>query len=163
MKENTKNILIGAFAAIAGLSTFGVVYTSMQTRNMRKMIAGSTERIANLSHVDIDRRMVEQMIQKSVRDQAGAAAREAADKVQHDVAADLKNRVKQIIGNQASEINRKVASTIADEMADINRDDIVEEVISQTTEKLVDKLGDDLDNEVGRIGKIYKGIAAALQ
>lgn len=163
MKENTKNILIGAFAAIAGLSTLGVVYTSMQTRSMRKMIAGSTERIANLSHVDIDRRMVEQMIQKSVRDQAGAAAREAADKVQHDVAADLKNRVKQIIGNQTQEINRKVASTIADEMAEINRDDIVEEVISQTTEKLVDKLGDDLDNEVGRIGKIYKGIAAALQ
>lgn len=163
MTDNTKNILIGLGFGIAGLSLGGMVYSGLQVRSMKKMIAGSTERISQLSHVDIDKRLVDQMVQKAVRDQAGSAARFAADKVSHDVLADMRNRVKQAVNNQASEINKRVAMTIADEMEDISKDQIMEDVISATTEKLVDKLGDELDSEVGRIGKIYQGIAAALR
>ena len=163
MTDNTKNILVGLSFGIAGLSLGGMVYSGLQARSMRKMITGSAERIAQMSQVDIDRRLVDQMVQKAVRDQAGSAARAAADRAANDVLADMRNRVKQAVANQTSEINKKVAMTIADEMENVCRDDIVEEVISQTTEHLVDKLGEDLDNEVGRIGKIYKGIAAALQ
>ena len=163
MTDNTKNILIGLGFGIAGLSIMGMAYSGFQARSMKRMIAGSTERISQLSQVDIDHRLVDQMMQKAVREQAGVAARSAADKVQHDVMADMKNRVRQAVSNQASEINKRVAMTIADEMEDVSKDEIIEEVISATTEKLVDKLGEELDDEVGRIGKIYKGIAAALQ
>ena len=163
MKDNTKNILIGLFAGIAGLSVLGVTYTSLQARAMKKMIAGSAERISQMSHVDIDKRLVDQLVQKSVREQAGTACRNAADSARNEIMADMRNRVKQAVQNQASSINKQVAKTIADEMAEVNKDEIIEEVISATTERLVDKLGDELDCEVGRIGKIYKGIAAALQ
>ena len=163
MSDNTKNILIGLGFGIAALSIGGMTYSCHQTRSMKRMIAGSAERIAQLSQVDIDRRLVDQMTQKAVRDQASYAARAAADKVSGEVLADMRNRVKQAINNQASSINKRVAEKIAEEMEDVSRDEIFEEVISATTEKLVDKLSDELDNEVGRIGKIYKGSAAALQ
>ena len=39
----------------------------------------------------------------------------------------------------------------------------ISQVMDATTDKLIDKLGDDLDHEVGKMGKIYKGIAAVLQ
>ena len=167
MKESTKRNLIigfGVFGITTGvLGLTGVGICMRRTNTMKQIIAGSAERIKDLSHVDIDHRMVESMIQKSVREQAGTVARDAADKIRHEVESDLKNRVKQVIGNQTAEINKQVAKAVSDEMAKVNRDDIIEDVVAQTTEKLVDKLSEELDAEVGRIGKIYKGIAAALQ
>ena len=162
MTDNAKNFLIGLGFGIAGVSVLGVTYTSFQARAMKRMIAGSAERISQMSHVDIDRRLVDQLVQKSVREQAGSACRNAADSVRSEIMADMRNRIKQAVQNQTASINKQVAKTIADEMAEVNRDEIIENVISATTERLVEKLGDELDAEVGRIGKIYKGIAAAL-
>lgn len=163
MQEKTKNYVIGFSLGAAALSLLGIGYCSGEMRKMQKMIAGSSERIRELSHVDIDRHLVDQMMQKAVREQAGSVAREAADKVEHDLLADIRNRVKQAVSNQTNEIGKKVAKQITEEIADISHDEIMDNVIQEVTDKLVEKLSDDLDDEVGRVGKIYQEIAAALR
>jgi len=163
MEERTKKWVVGISVGTAFLSLMGVVYCAEETHQMRDMIAGSTERIREMSHVDIDKRMVDQMVQKAVREQAGNAVRGAAEKVEHDMMADIRNRVKQAVQNQTNDIGKKVAKQVGDEIADISRDEIMDSVIQEVTDQLVEKLSDDLDNEVGRIGKIYTGIAAALR
>ena len=164
-KRNEEKVTVGFWICLGSslLCLLGMGYSWTQVRNIRRMVAGSTERIREMSHVDIDRRMVDQMIQKAVREQAGIAARDAADKAGHDIMADMKNRVRQAVQNQTGELTKKVAQKMADEIYDIKREEIVDDVVSATTEKLVDKLGDELDNEVGKIGKVFTGIAAAMR
>ena len=162
MKENIKNVLIGIGFGIAGISTVGLCYSVVQTANMKRMIAGSTERISQLSHVDIDQRLIDRMVQKSVKEQAGYATRMAAENIQRETLADIRNRVKQAVSNQTDTISKKVAANIVDQISESDKDEIIEQVIGATTDRLVEKLGDDLDSEVGKIGKIYQGIAAAL-
>ena len=52
---------------------------------------------------------------------------------------------------------------MSEEIEDISRDEIMDTVIQEVTDQLIEKLSSDLDNEVGKVGKIYQGIAAALR
>lgn len=145
------------------LGLMGAAFCADELNKTRKMLGVATGKISEMSQVDIDKALVDDLVKKAVQTKAGEVVRNAAQSVKDDVTADIRNRVKQSVSGFAGEINKKVAKQIADEMSHVDRDEIVDEVIKRTTEKLVDKLGEDLDNEVGRIGKIYKGIAAALQ
>ncbi len=164
MEENKKRkYIVGFSIGAAVVSLFGIAVCADKMNTMQKMIAGSTERINQMTHVDLDKRMVDQMVQKAVREQSGSVVRDAASKVEHDMMADIRNRVKQAVQNQTNEISKKVSKKVAEEIADISRDEIMDTVIQEVTDKLVEKLSDDLDEEVGRVGKIYQGIAAALR
>ena len=163
MEERSKNWVVGISLCVAGMSLAGVGVCIFQTREARRMIAGAAEHVRDLSHVDIDQKMVDRLVMSSVKEQAHDAAKTAADRAGKCILADMTNRVKQVVNSKATDINRQVAEKIAEEVSDLKRDDIIEDVVSATTEKLVEKLGDDLDSEVGRIGKIYQGIAEALR
>lgn len=163
MEEKTKNIIVGVSIGTAILSLLGISYCADQMNAVKSMVGASTERIRNLSHVDIDRGMVDRMVEDSVRKQAGDAARAAAMKAKDEIMTDMRNRVKQAVNNQKGEIAKKVAAKFAEEISETDKNDIISDVIDATTDKLIEKLGDDLDSEVGRIGKIYKGIAAVMQ
>lgn len=163
MKETTKNFLIALGFGIAGVSVTGAVYMAVETHNMKKMLAGSAARISQMSHVDIDRSLVDRMVQKSVHDQASSVCRTAAERIQNDVTADLRNRVKQAVANQTASISKQVAKKIAEEMSETDKDDIVESVVEATTERLVEKLGDEIEDETSRLGKVVQGIVAAMR
>ena len=162
-KETKRKVIVGVSVGAAVLSLFGVACCLDETRQIKNIVAGSSERIREMSHVDIDKRMVDQMVRDSVKSQAGSVVRDAAQRVEHDTMADIRNRVKQAVQNQTERISKDVSAKLADEISGISRDDIIDEVVKEVTDKLVEKLSDDLDNEVGRIGKIFQGIAATLK
>lgn len=158
-------LTIGAGLGI-GLGCVGLASAAISAHGAnacKRMISDSTRRIGEMSHVDIDRSIVDQAVQKAVHEQAADAVRLAADKVQHDMSADIRNRVKQVVDNRKQDMVKQVSDKLATEMSKIDRDSIMDPVIEAVTEKLVDKLGDELDEEIGKIGAIYKGIAAAMR
>ena len=164
MKDTTKAIIItgvGAGLGLAGIACFG--YSIREIRSMRKMILGSAEKIGKMSRVDIDQRMVDSLVNQSVKEQAGAVARHAVDKIRSDYTADMKNRVKQILASRGDLIKKELAKEIADQISETDKETIMSDVTDKATELLVEKLSEDLENESGRISKIAKGIAAMLQ
>lgn len=163
MKENTKDWVVGFSIGAAALSLFGIGFCVNRMNTMQEMLGASTEHIKSMSHVDIDKRMVDRLVEQSVKEQTSKVAQSAANRVVNDMANDIRNRVKQSVGNQTAKIHDKVSKALADEIAQMDKDEIIDDVVKATTDQLIEKLSDDLDNEVGRVGKIYKGIAAALQ
>ena len=163
MKDSTKNIIVGLSIVATALSTAGAVYSAVENRSIRKMVSGSTERIKNLSTIDIDQKMVDMMVKKAVHDKSAQAVTTAADAIKHDMMADIKNRVKQAVSNQTSSLTEDVAKKFTDEIASISRDDIRSDVVTNVTEKLTEKLSNELDGEIGRVVKVAQGITAALR
>lgn len=155
-------IVGGCLLAVTGLSVFGIAYSCNQTRAMRCAVLGSAEKIKDLTHIDIDQDMVDHLVQKSVKEQASSVAHEAANKIRTEYANDLRNRVGQCLKLKSSDIEKQVAKEIRDQISGMDKNDIISDVVDRTTELLADKLSEDLDAEVGRIGKIYKGIAAMV-
>lgn len=164
MKNETVMAIIagaGVVSGIIGMCVADKCYN--EVAECRKLLGDSEKRIRELSSVDIDQHIVNETMRKVVKEKAGEAVNSARRMIENDMSADLRNRVKQVIGNKSDEINRKVAEQLAKEMAEVDKDEITSQVIEATTEKLIDKLSDDLDKEVGKIGKVYKGIAAIMQ
>lgn len=155
--------IVGGSLAVAGLSLVAAALSASEVLRSRKLIGDATERISQLSHVEIDQRLVDQAVRDSIRTQSHAAVERAAKSAENRMNGDISNRVKQAVEKCMSGINERVAKKIASEMTDVERDEIMDEVISKTTDALVEKLGDELDGEIGRIGKIYQGIAAAIK
>lgn len=164
MKNETVMAIIagvGVVSGIVGMCVADKCYN--EVTECRKILGDSEKRIREMSHVDIDQHIVNETMRKVVKEKAGEAVNSARRMIENDMSADLRNRVKQVVGNKSDEINRKVAEQLAKEMAEVDKDEITSQVIEATTEKLIDKLSDDLDKEVGKIGKVYKGIAAIMQ
>jgi hypothetical protein len=130
----------------------------------RKLLGDSTERIRNMSHVEIDQRVINDAVSKVVREKSGDAVRAAVTRVESATNADIQNRVRQAVEKQYGRIGSKVAKRIAEELeSDTVYSDIRDEVVSQAVDKLNEKLSDELDSEIGKIGKVYQGIAAVLK
>lgn len=163
MKEKTKAIIIasaGTVVGVTGLICLG--YSVHQVRSMRRVLLGSAEKIAELSHVDIDQTIVNNMVKKAVQEQASAAAAKAANKAVDVCGADMINRVKQILQNKKIDIETQLSDEILKQISQTDKDDIIDDVTEKASEMLVEKLGEDLNAEIGRMGKIYKGIAAIV-
>ena len=163
MKEKTKAIIIaltGTAIGVTGLACFG--YSIHQVHSMRKMLLGSAEKIAGMSHVDIDQAMVDNMVKKAVKEQSYEVAVKAANKAYETTTANMTNQVKQLVQNKKSDIEDQLAKEVLGQITKADKHDILEEVTEKASEMLVEKLGDDLDAEVGRMGKIYKGIVAMV-
>ena len=163
MKEKTKAIIIALTSTaigVTGLTCLG--YSIYQVRSMRRVLLGSAQKINELSHVDIDQAVVDNMVKKAVKEQATTVASKAATKACDIVTADMINRVKQLVSNKQGEIETQLATEILDMITKADKNEIVEDVTEKASEMLVEKLGDDLDAEVGRMGKIYKGIVAMV-
>lgn len=164
MSEKTIGFFVGISGIIIGAIGAGCAAHAMnQADKCRRIIDESGRRIRDLSQVEIDRHIVDRLVRESVTEQAKKAVHSARKNIEDEMTADLRNKVRDIIGDKTKEINDKVAEQLAKQMAQTDTDDIIRDVTSATTEKLIDKLSDDLDNEVGKIGKIYKGIAAMMQ
>lgn len=163
MKETTKNIIIGtSLFGVTVLSLTGFGYSVSQMRAMRKAVINSTERIKDMTQIDIDQKMVDTLVRKAVREQAGTVAQNAANRAANEFTADMKNRVKQFLNNRVVDIDGQIAKHLTDNITGLDKQQILEDVTSQATDMLVEKLGNDLDGEVGKIGQVYKGLAAIM-
>ena len=163
MKETTKNIIIGtSLFGVTVLSLTGFGYSVSQMRAMRKAIINSTERIKDMAQVDIDQKMVDTLVRKAVCEQAGTVAKNAANRAANEFTADMKNRVKQFLNNRVVDIDGQIARHLTDNITGLDKQQILDDVTSQATDMLIEKLGNDLDGEVGKIGQVYKGLAAIM-
>jgi len=135
--------------------------SSRELEEVRKLIGDSTDRIRNMSHVEVDQQIINDAVSKVVREKSSDAVKAAVQRVESATNADIKNRVRQAVEKQYGRIGDKVAKRIAE--SDTAYNDMRTEIINSAVEKLTDKLGDELDSEIGRIGKVYQGIAAALK
>ena len=163
MNETMKNAMIGVCIAL-GLTGIGcAIYSASEASQARKLIGGAADHIGQMSHFDIDQRVVDQAVQDAVKRKSGEAVSRAASAAEQRMRNDIANRVKQAVEKSMGRVDEYVAKQMAEEVEGITRDDIIDDVVEKTTEKLVEKLGDELDGEAGRIGKIYQGIVAALK
>lgn len=163
MEQETKIMIVTTGAIGLSIISAGcAVLSLLSARDSRRAIRGSTERLSRMSHVDIDKAIVDKALSEAVRNKSGEAVREAAARAENRMRADIGNRVHQAVSESMKKINREVANRLTLELSDVERDDIIRDVISQTTDALVEKLEENLDEEVGKIGKIYQGIAAAI-
>ena len=161
--ERKNKILTGALIGV-GLGALGLgLYCGRQTRICRELIGSANRRIADMSNVDIDQNIINRAVEKAVREQSGSAVNAAVARIEEQTKADIRNRVKQAVGNATEKINARVATQIAKQTEELCVDDIKEDVVKHTTEMLVEKLSDDLDNEIGKIGKVYLSIANAIK
>lgn len=159
---NKMRLMFGGMVGL-GLLSFGcAAFSANEANASRKMIQGATDRISRMSRIDIDQGIVDKAVGDAIYRKSAEAVNRAAKSAENRMMNDIQNRVRQAIEKSAGNINERVARKIAQEMASVERDEIMNEVIKKTTEALVEKLGDELDGEVGRIGKIYQGIAAAI-
>ena len=163
MTENMTKALAWVGFGVGVMGIAAAAYSMDQANACKRMISDSQKRISELTNVDVDQYIVNEAVRKAVREQASEAVGHARRQIEKDMSADLRNRIKQAVGNKTEEINKQVADQLAKEMDAVDKDEIISQVMDATTDKLIDKLGDDLDHEVGKIGKIYKGIAAVLQ
>ena len=160
MEKSTVVAITGASLGVIGLTCLG--YSMSQIHSMRTILLGSAKRINELSHVDIDQEMVNNMVKRSVKDQASTVAEKAATVVAKSCTNDMTNRIKSLLGNKKMDIEKMLSDEVLKQISETDKHEIVEKVTAKASEMLAERLSNDLDSNVGRMGKIYSGLMAMM-
>ena len=171
MENNSEKITLREilYITIAAVGVGAAAYCGYHYHKTKKMIAGATKHINDLTEVTVQDNIIENAVRMAVDREADNATRRVVESMGKDISEQTAKKVGDAVAQSYSKIKSGVAEAIAKKVADIDTHEILEDATEKAKEMLLSKFDGKLDGlmtdyqrNLDNVGKIYQSIAASM-